>query len=119
VLVCGLRRELAARPQREKKITIFINGSEEVAGRIQAMCRSSPFKIETRAIDKLTDVEEGVNIAFANGSFDEVSFLVHNPLTTPQGPFARQLSLNSSQSSDIQAHAPAFQTAERGLFAAW
>jgi pyruvate/2-oxoglutarate dehydrogenase complex dihydrolipoamide dehydrogenase (E3) component len=66
----------------------------------------------------LIDVEGGVKIAFANGSSEEVSFLVHNPLTTPQGPFAKQLGLSLSQTGDLQVDAPLFQTTERGAFAA-
>jgi hypothetical protein len=104
--------------QLSKEVTIFTNGSEEVAGQIQAMCSSFPFKVDTRAIDNLTDVEAGVKIAFADGSSEEVSFLVHNPLTTPQGPFAKQLGLSLSQTGDVQADAPAFQTTERGVFTA-
>ncbi|KAH3949780.1 hypothetical protein HBI56_024830 [Parastagonospora nodorum] len=104
--------------QLSKEVTIFTNGSEEVAGQIEAMCPSSPFKVDMRTIDNLTDIEGGVNIAFADGSSKEVSFLVHNPLTTPQGPFATQLGLTLSQTGDVRADAPAFQTTERGVFAA-
>lgn len=43
--------------QLSKEVTTLTNGSEEVTGQIQAMCLSSPFKIDTRAIDNLTDVE--------------------------------------------------------------
>lgn len=82
------------------------------------MCASSPFKVDARAIDSLIDVEAGVKIVFADGSSKEVAFVVHNPLTSPQGPFAKQLSLSLSQIGDIQADAPSFQTSERGVFAA-
>jgi thioredoxin reductase len=104
--------------QLSKEVTIFTNGSEELAGQIRGMCPNSPFKVDTRAIDNLTDAEGGVKVAFADGSSKEVSFLVHSPLTTPQGPFAKQLGLSLSQTGDIQAEAPAFQTTERGVFAA-
>jgi prepilin-type processing-associated H-X9-DG protein len=104
--------------QLSKEVTIFTNGSEEVARQIQTMCPSSPFKVDTRPIDNLSDVEGGVNIAFADGSSKEVCFLVHNPLTIPQGPFAKQLGRTLSQTGDVQADAPAFQTTERGVFAA-
>jgi thioredoxin reductase len=104
--------------QLSKKVTIFTNGSKEVAGQIEAMCPKSPFKLDTRAIDHLTDVEGGVMIEFAHGSSKDVSFLVHNPLTTPQGPFVKQLGLTLSQRGDVHADAPGYQTSERGVFAA-
>jgi gliotoxin/aspirochlorine biosynthesis thioredoxin reductase len=82
------------------------------------MCPNSPFQVDTRAIDSLIDVEAGVKIVFADGSSKEVAFVGHNPLTSPQGPFAKQLSLSLSQTGDIKADAPSFQTSERGVFAA-
>jgi thioredoxin reductase len=104
--------------QLSKEVIIFTNGSEEVAAQVQAMCPSSPFKVDTRAIDYVTDDHEGVKIAFTDGSSKEVSFLVHNPMTVPQGPFVKQLGLTLSQTGDIQADAPGYQTSERGVFAA-
>lgn len=98
--------------QLSKKVTIFTNGSREVAGQIQAMCPNSPVKVDSRAIDSLIDVEGGVKIAFADGSSEEVSFLEHNPLTIPQGPFAKQLGWSLLQTGDIHADAPSFQTTE-------
>jgi pyruvate/2-oxoglutarate dehydrogenase complex dihydrolipoamide dehydrogenase (E3) component len=103
--------------QLSREVTIFTNGSEEVAGQIKAMCPSSPFKLDTRAIGSLADIKGGVKITFADGSSEDVSFLVHSPSTTPQGPFVKQLGLTLSQTGDVQADAPAYQTSERGVFA--
>jgi thioredoxin reductase len=104
--------------QLSKKVTIFTNGSEDVAGQIQAMCPNSPFKIDSREISHLEDRQGGIGIHFSDGSSEEVSFLVHNPLTVPQGPFVKQLGLTLSQTGDIQADAPGYQTSVRGVFAA-
>jgi pyruvate/2-oxoglutarate dehydrogenase complex dihydrolipoamide dehydrogenase (E3) component len=104
--------------QLSKEVTIFTNGSEEVAEEIKAMCPNSPFKIDTRAIDQLADIKGGVKVNFADGSSKDDTFLVHHPLTMPQGPFIKQLGLTMSRTADVQADAPAFQTSERGVFAA-
>lgn len=104
--------------QLSKEVTIFTNGSEEVAQQASTMGANSPFKIDSRAISRLVDSEGGVKVKFADGSSKEVKFLAHNPMTVPQGPFAQQLELKLSPTGDIQAEAPAYQTSCRGLFAA-
>jgi thioredoxin reductase len=104
--------------QLSKEVTIFTNGSEGVGKQIRALCPNSPFKVDSRAIDRLVDSQRGVTITFADGNSKEVSFLVHNSLTVPQGPFVGQLGLTLSQTGDIQAEGPGYQTSERGVFAA-
>lgn len=104
--------------QLSKEVTIFTNGSEDVASQLQALCPNSPFKLDTRRIAQLTEGDEGVKIEFTDGTTKEVSFLVHNPLTVPQGSFVQQLGIALSQTGDIQAEAPTYQTNVRGIFAA-
>jgi thioredoxin reductase len=105
--------------QFSKEVTIFTNGSEEVATQLGAMTPSSPFKVDNRQISQLVDSgSEGVEIQFSDGTTKNVAFLVHNPLTYPQGSFVQQLGLEMTQTGDIKADAPAYQTSCRGVFAA-
>ncbi|KAF2869223.1 hypothetical protein BDV95DRAFT_609452 [Massariosphaeria phaeospora] len=104
--------------QLARSVTIFTNGSEEVAQQLRAMTADSPFTIETRGISKLVEREEAVEVVFQDGSSQVVAFVVHNPLTTPQGSVVQQLGLQMSPTGDIQAHAPSYQTSSRGVFAA-
>ncbi|KAH7109294.1 hypothetical protein B0J11DRAFT_512951 [Dendryphion nanum] len=105
--------------QLAKHITIYTNGSQEVHAQLTAMLPNSPFQIESRAIARLASKDEDeVTIEFSDGTTTCVSFLVHNPLTTPQGPFVQQLGLQMSPMGDIQADAPFYQTTIKGVFAA-
>jgi thioredoxin reductase len=106
--------------QLSREVTIFANGSLDVAGQLKSMAPNSPFKIDSRPIARLVDCPEkgNVRVEFSDGSSTEVSFLVHSPLTVPQGPFVQQLELKMSPTGDIDADAPAYQTSCRGVFAA-
>jgi thioredoxin reductase len=104
--------------QLSKEVTIFANGSEEVAKQVQAIGAKSPFKVDSRAIAGLRESNGKVEIAFTDGSSKQVSFLVHSPLAVPQGSFVQELGLKLTQTGDIQADAPAYQTSVRGVFAA-
>ncbi|XP_014551178.1 hypothetical protein COCVIDRAFT_31245 [Bipolaris victoriae FI3] len=76
-----------------EEVTIFTNGSEEVVEQIQAMCPETPSGVDRCPIYSLVNVKRGVKVAFTNGNTKEFRFLVHNPLTYSQGPFATQLGL--------------------------
>ena len=104
--------------QLAKEVTIYTNGSKDVETQLQAMIANSPFKVDSRSIAKLVDTDEGVDIEFEGGEKEKVAFLVHNPLTMPQGPFSQQLDLELSPTGDIKAEAPTYQTSCRGVFAA-
>jgi thioredoxin reductase len=104
--------------QLSKEVTIFTNGSEEVATQIKGMCPTAPFKLDTRTITQLTGIEGGAKVELADGTSKDVNFLVHSPITTPQGSFVKQLGLTLSQTGDVKADAPGFQTSEKGVFAA-
>jgi pyruvate/2-oxoglutarate dehydrogenase complex dihydrolipoamide dehydrogenase (E3) component len=66
----------------------------------------------------LKEVDDGVEVHFKDGNFKRVKFLVHGPLTVPQGEFAQQLGLELAPTGDIKADAPLYQTTSRGVFAA-
>lgn len=104
--------------QLSKEVTIFTNGSEEVEAQLKTMTTNSPFKIESRHIAQLVNSNVGVDVMFTNDDSKKVSFLVHNPLTYPQGQLSQQLELKLSPTGDIQADAPAYQTSSHGVFAA-
>jgi thioredoxin reductase len=104
--------------QLSKEVTIFTNGSEEVAAQITAMLPTSPFKVDSRAIAQLTESGGNVNVEFADGSSKEVSFLAHSPMAVPQGPFIKQKGLAVTNTGDVKAESPGYQTSVRGVFAA-
>lgn len=104
--------------QLSKEVTIFTNGSQDVAEKVKAMVANSPFKVEPRSIARLVEEDGTVTVEFTDGESKSVCFLTHTPLTVPQGPFAQQLELTLSPTGDIQAEAPAYQTSCRGVFAA-
>jgi pyruvate/2-oxoglutarate dehydrogenase complex dihydrolipoamide dehydrogenase (E3) component len=104
--------------QLSDEVTILTHGSEEVAAQVKAMAAKSPFKVDSREISKLEHVDDGVKICFKDGSSKCVKFIVHNPLTLPQGGFVQQLGLELLPTGDIKADAPMYQTSSRGVFAA-
>lgn len=57
-------------------------------------------------------------VEFEDGGSKQEKFLVHQPLTTPSGPFVQQLGLTTTPMGDIQAEAPFHQTSVKGVFAA-
>ncbi|KAI1376296.1 hypothetical protein F4677DRAFT_459833 [Hypoxylon crocopeplum] len=79
----------------------------------------SKFHIETREIKRLVgnDHTNSVIVEFIDGSNKEEKFLVHNPQTSPQGPFVGQLGLATTALGDIQAEGPFSQTTVPGVFA--
>ncbi|KAF7905247.1 uncharacterized protein EAF01_005768 [Botrytis porri] len=76
-------------------------------------------EIDTRKIQRLVDNGgSSVIIHFSDGSEKEEAFLVHNPKTTVQGSFIKQLGLDLSPAGDFLAPPPFHQTSVRGVFAA-
>lgn len=117
--------------QLSESVTIYTHGSEELGTQLQAALStgSKKFKVDTRPIAKLTVVEstgkapKAIQLEFTDGSSATEAFLVHNPLTKINGPFAEQLGVETTPSpipgiGDIAASPPAFQTNVRGVFAA-
>lgn len=117
--MAGLNMVIAANAaQLSDEVTLYTHGDEEIAAKLSPLAKS-PFKIDTRKIERFIDNNESsVTIEFADGSFKEETFLVHNPQNKVQGPFIKQLGLDVSPTGDILAPPPFHQTSVRGVFAA-
>lgn len=76
--------------QLSKEVSIFTNGSQDIAEQLRAMSANSPFKIELRSVARLFEDSGVVNVEFTDEGSKSV-FLTHTPLTVPQGPFVQQL----------------------------
>lgn len=117
--MAGLNMVIAANAaQLSDEVTLYTHGDEEIAAKLSPLAKS-PFKIDTRKIERFIDNNgSSVTIEFADGSFKEETFLVHNPQNKVQGPFIKQLGLDVSPTGDILAPPPFHQTSVRGVFAA-
>ncbi|KAI3318113.1 FAD/NAD(P)-binding domain-containing protein [Xylariaceae sp. AK1471] len=100
-------------------VTLYTQGNEDFTAQLKPVANGK-FKIEPRRIKRLIDNEasSSVTVEFTDGSHKEEKFLVHNPVTSVQGPFVKQLGITLTPMGDIQAEAPAHQTSVRGVFAA-
>jgi gliotoxin/aspirochlorine biosynthesis thioredoxin reductase len=98
-------------------VTIYTHGSIELADQLTAMLKE-PFHVDSRKIRRFVPTKDCVTLEFSDGSSKDETFLVHNPLTVPKGPFVKQLGLVMTPMGDIQADPPFHQTSERGVFAA-
>lgn len=108
--------------QLTDQVTLYTNGSADVKAELEPIVSTlikSKFHVETRQIKRLVGNDEAnsVTVEFVDGSSKEEKFLVHNPQTRPQGPFASQLGLAVTPAGDIQAEGPFFQTSVPGVFA--
>ncbi|KAI0138615.1 hypothetical protein F4776DRAFT_619199 [Hypoxylon sp. NC0597] len=105
--------------QLSDSVTLYTHGNRDLAAQLSTT-GNSKFKVEPRPIKRLVnDVERSsVTVEFEDGTSKEEKFLVHNPQTSVQGPFASQLGLNLTPAGDIVADAPVHQTSVRGVFAA-
>ncbi|GAP91498.1 putative thioredoxin reductase [Rosellinia necatrix] len=105
--------------QLSDAVTIYTQGNEELTAQLGPVA-GSKFKIEPREIKRLVDdrAAGSVTVEFADGTRKAERFLVHNPLTSVQGPFVAQLGIALTPMGDVQADAPAHQTSVRGVFAA-
>ncbi|KAI1357075.1 FAD/NAD(P)-binding domain-containing protein [Xylaria sp. FL0043] len=105
--------------QLSDTVTIYTQDNEELTAQLQPVAHSK-FKIDPRQIEYLTEnpKDGSVTVHFSDGTQKEEKFLVHNPLTSVQGPFVTQLGIALSPMGDIIADAPAHQTSVRGVFAA-
>lgn len=108
--------------QLSDAVTIYTHGNADLAAQLEpaASSSSSKFEIDDRPIKRLVDSQDAgsVTIEFGDGTQKEEKFLVHNPLTSVQGPFVAQLGIALTPMGDINAEAPAHQTSVRGVFAA-
>lgn len=65
--------------QLSKEVTIFTNGSEEVAEHVKAVGANSPFLVDSRPTRRLTESNGGVKVEFSDGGSKQVAFRAHNP----------------------------------------
>ncbi|KAI1130732.1 FAD/NAD(P)-binding domain-containing protein [Nemania abortiva] len=106
--------------QLSDTVTIYTQGNEELTTQLNPVA-GAKFKIESRPIKRLIDNETtgSVTVEFIDGAQKEEKFLVHNPLTSVQGPFVAQLGITLTPTGDIKADAASLhQTNIRGVFAA-
>ncbi|OTA97622.1 hypothetical protein M434DRAFT_382529 [Hypoxylon sp. CO27-5] len=104
------------------EVTLYTNGNAEVTAELEPIVNAlikPKFHVETRQIKRLVGNDEtnSVTVEFTDGSSKEEKFLVHNPQTSPQGPFVGQLGLATTPLGDIQTEGPFFQTTVPGIFA--
>ncbi|KAI0178721.1 hypothetical protein GGR52DRAFT_267763 [Hypoxylon sp. FL1284] len=108
--------------QLTDQVTLYTNSDAGVEAELNPIISTfikSKFKVETRQIKRLVsnDKANSVTVEFVDGSSREEKFLVHNPQTSPQGPFVDQLGLATTPLGDIRAEGPFFQTSVPGIFA--
>lgn len=110
--------------QLTEAVTLYTNGDEAVASELQPSLESldvSIFSVEKRKIKRISEKQNSsdgvVVVEFDDGSSKEEKFLVHNPQTSPQGPFVEQLGLAVTPGGDIQADGPFWGTTVPGVYA--
>lgn len=108
--------------QLTENVTLYTHGDDAVAAELRPSVdalTASKFQIETRKIKRLVESSsaDGVVVEFEDGSSRQERFLVHNPLTKPQGPFVEQLGLAVTPGGDIQAEGPFWGTTVPGVYA--
>jgi thioredoxin reductase len=107
--------------QLSKRVVIYTNGNEELAGQFTAQIKDSPaFKVDSRKIKKLVMGAKApeIIIQFVDGSEVTEGWLSHAPRTQAKGPFADQLGLETTPSGDLVVNPPFLQTSVPGVFAA-
>lgn len=108
--------------QLADKVTIYTDGSEELAQSLVAGLRAeeiSCITVDTRSVVKLVKEPEGtdVTVHFCEGPPVRESFLVHRPKTELNGPFAQQLSLQLTPQGDVLTTPPFGETSVPGVYA--
>ncbi|KAF3389896.1 putative thioredoxin reductase [Talaromyces pinophilus] len=118
--------------QLSSSVTVYTHGSEELSAELSSVLSTGvqKFKVDSRKIARLSLIESdggnptAVKLDFVDGTSATETFLVHNPFTKTQGPFAEQLGLDTTPGpipgvrGDIVASPPMYQTSVRGVFAA-
>ncbi|KAK7934692.1 FAD/NAD(P)-binding domain-containing protein [Apiospora marii] len=109
--------------QLTEKVTLYTNGDDAVTADVTAATASllpSKFSVEPRQIYQLrrgNEDTDSVTVEFADGTIKTEKFLVHNPATVAQGPFVKQLGLETTEAGDIRADYPFWQTSVPGVYA--
>ncbi|MCJ1396704.1 hypothetical protein MMC18_009596 [Xylographa bjoerkii] len=106
--------------QFTKDVTVYTNGSEEVANTLAPMVQKKGIKVDSRKIARLVKLDSGsdVKIEFADGSEVTHGFLVHGPRNEIDLSFAKGLKLEVSPSGgELKVVNPFQETTEPGCFA--
>ncbi|KAI1828685.1 hypothetical protein F4861DRAFT_14341 [Xylaria intraflava] len=79
--------------QLSDAVTVYTQANKELTAELQPVANSK--LIEPRQIKRLIDNTDSSSVIgeFVDGIQKEEKFLIHNPLTSVQGPFVKQLSI--------------------------
>ncbi|KAL6237908.1 hypothetical protein BDW75DRAFT_202965 [Aspergillus navahoensis] len=107
-----------------ESVTVYTNGNEQLAKEIQQAAEESPtgaswLNFDARPITRLEkgDIAKTVIVHFGETESKTEGFLVYNPQTEVNGPFAKQLALDMTEGGDIQTTSPFHETSLPGVFA--
>ncbi|UKZ72375.1 hypothetical protein TrVFT333_000004 [Trichoderma virens FT-333] len=104
-----------------EKVVIYTNGATELMDQIVAALGSDPvITFDNRRVVRLEKVDEDRSetiVYFDDGSSVSQGFLVHKPKTEVNGPFAKQLSLEMTETGAIKTNLPFYETSVNGVFA--
>ncbi|KAL4868394.1 hypothetical protein BDV12DRAFT_197271 [Aspergillus spectabilis] len=106
-----------------ESVTIYTNGNEEFASELRLQVGGLNTNLDTRRITRFEKGETGAKVLVhveneeGGEQVKEEGFLVYNPATTVNGPFAEQLDLKMTAQGDIEVTQPFFETSMPGVFA--
>ncbi len=105
--------------QLAESVTLYTNGSGEVATGLRSALGSSSIKVDSRVIKQLIKEPEDskATIQFDDGQSKTEGFLVHRPKNEINGPFAKDLGLEMTLMGNIRADPPFYGTSLPGVFA--
>lgn len=103
-----------------KKVVVYTDGADDVAEQVALLIKPGfNLTIERRSIECLSKGtgESDVIVHLEGGEQQTQGFLAHRPKTEVNGPFARQLALDLTESGDIKTSQPFLETSVPGCFA--
>ena len=104
-----------------RNVVVYTDGADDVAEQVALGIKPGfNLTIERRSIERLSKGagDSEVIVHLKGGEQQTQGFLVHRPKTEVNGPFARQLALELTESGDIKTSQPFFETSVPGCFAA-
>ncbi|KAJ5438530.1 uncharacterized protein N7458_009528 [Penicillium daleae] len=106
--------------QLSQSVTIYTNGNTYLVDDLQSTVSDAQWlEIDARPITRFEKGETGktVIVHFDDANTKQEGFLIYNPKTEINGPFANQLSLPLTEGGDIQTLQPFYETSVPGVFA--
>ncbi|KAF2235247.1 FAD/NAD(P)-binding domain-containing protein [Viridothelium virens] len=108
--------------QFARTVTIYTNGSLDVASAIEPMVAKQPrLSINTKPIRSFTKLPTGssVRLTFDDGTTKEEGFLAHTPMNSIDLDFAKELNLEMDPSGmALKVQQPFLESTEPGVFVA-